>query len=247
MTILYAVLWFFVIVFGTNLLYIVYNRYEEGFEDNVKQELITEINNYMTLANDIICPAYQGILDEKINDYLPESQKALSASDQDPDERHKAKALAIHVIAQDTMPIHPITKKPFPLPAIDPTKVQTLKYSPETTGFLFPCPPPTDPMNVPNNIDEYILATSKAILPTLIDMKKNIEKSLSCPPPKTKEKFQDKAISNDSVIQSLQQKAATLNKALSSDVFISLSSYFKELKELKTKAESGSVTSNCAF
>jgi hypothetical protein len=76
-------------------------------------------------------------------------------------------------------------------------------------------------------------------------MKTNIEKSLSCPP-KKKEKFQDKTISNDSVIQSLQQKVETLNKALSSDVFINLSSYFKEMKVLKTKAESGNMSSNCA-
>jgi len=143
------------------------------------------------------------------------------------------------------MPIHPITKKPFPLSAIDPKKVQTLKYSQETTGFLFPCPPPIDAMNVPNNIDDYIIATSKAFLPKLTEMKTNIEKSLSCPP-KKKEKFQDKTISNDSVIQSLQQKVETLNKALSSDVFINLSSYFKEMKVLKTKAESGNMSSNCA-
>jgi len=171
-----VILWCIVITLGILLLVLLFRKEIEGFDTPDPEIVIRkEVNQYITLVNDILCPCYAQILDQKITDNLPDSQKALSASDQDPDERHKAKANAITDLANSTL------NPPQRIKTITPSEVNNLEYSLEKTGLLFPCPPPTDPMLIPNNINLFIDATSKAFLPILDDIKKQIEKALSCP------------------------------------------------------------------
>jgi len=133
----------------------------------------------------------------------------------------------------------------------------------DTSNLLFPCPPPTDPMKVPNDIDKYIEKTSIVLISFLDDIKKNIEKSLSCPP--KKEKFEDKPQTQEKPdecatipadvsnlppekaqrIQALQLKSNALKRGLENPLFLSLINKYNELKELKAKAESGKLTPNC--
>jgi hypothetical protein len=257
------ILWGILITLGVLLLVLVFRKEIEGFDTpDPEAALRTEVNQYMTLANDTLCPCYSQILDQRITNNLPESQRDLSPSDQDPDERHKAKAKAITELANATI-------QPQRVQDIDPTKIGNLVYSYKTTGLLFPCPPPTDPMQIPNNIDAYITASAKVFLPILTDMKDKIEKSLSCPPKKegfetTKyyglsdpvegftipaEAFKD--VSKDPElkkqrIQTLQAKILVLKKVLLSDIFIGLRSNYTTLMELKKRAESGQIQSNCS-
>lgn len=263
MTIDRFILWGIVITLGLLLFVLFFRKEIEGF-DNPDPETVLrkEVTQYITLANDTLCPCYDLILDQKITENLPESQQSLSPSDQDPDERHKAKAKAITELANATLGSGRVKD-------IDPTKVANLIYSYETTGLLFPCPPPTDPMQIPNNIDTFIDATAKVFFPILDDMKNNIEKSLSCPPKKEgfetnryyglpdplkgykipKEAFQD--VNNDAAlkqqrIQTLQVKADVLKKVLASETFISLASNYTALMKLKKQWESGQMQSNCS-
>lgn len=258
------------------LLILITRKTIENFDDAATDSEVSlkqEITQYITLANDTLCPCYTQILSQMMDDELPESQKFLPPSDQDPDERHKAKATAITKLAQLTIPL-------IKLQPIDPTKVQTLKFSLETTGLLFPCPPPTDPLQVPNTIDSYIEATIKVFLPKLKTMKEKIEKTLSCKKEgfspieesnehfetsmdisvqkpyaeihtPSKEDFDD--VNNDTSnsaklarIQALQLKVSILKKVLISNQFITLNLHYKDLMKLKQKAESGGISSNCS-
>lgn len=257
------ILWGIVITLGVLLVVLFFRKEIEGF-DNPDPETILrkEITQYITLANDSLCPCYDLILDQKITENLPESQQSLPASDQDPDERHKAKAKAITELANASLGSGRVKD-------IDPTKVESLVYSYETTGLLFPCPPPTDPMQIPNNIDTFIDATAKVFFPILDEMKANVEKSLSCPPKKEgfetnryyglsdpiegynipKEAFED--VNNDAAlkqqrIQTLQVKADVLKKVLVSNTFISFFTHYKALMKVKKQFESGELQSNCS-
>jgi len=270
------ILWIITLCLGLMLLILITRKTIENFDDAATDSEVSlkqEITQYITLANDTLCPCYTQILSQMMDDELPESQKFLPPSDQDPDERHKAKATAITKLAQLTIPL-------IKLQPIDPTKVQTLKFSLETTGLLFPCPPPTDPLQVPNTIDSYIEATIKVFLPKLKTMKEKIEKSLSCKKEgfspieesnehfetsmdisvqkpyaeihtPSKEDFDD--VNNDTSnsaklarIQALQLKVSILKKVLISNQFITLNLHYKDLMKLKQKAESGGISSNCS-
>ena len=258
-----AIVWALLITLSILLIVLIFRKQIEEF-DNPDPETILrkEVTQYITLANDILCPCYAQILDQNITNALPESQQSLSASDQDPDERHKAKAKAITDLANLTL--GPLQK----IKPIDPTKVESLVFSLQTTGLLFPCPPPTDPMKIPITIDSYIIATAKIFLPILSDMKDKIEKAMSCPPKSegfttqryygmpdslegytiSKEAFDD--VSADPAlkqqrIDSLQATADILKKVLLSDTFVKLSSQYITITALKKKAESGDMQSNC--
>jgi len=273
------ILWTITLCLGLMLIILVTRKTIENFDGNTtintnsEVNLKQEITQYVTLANDTLCPCYTQILNQMIEDELPDTQKYLPPSDQDPDERHKAKATAITKLAQLTIPL-------IKLQPIDPTKVETLNFSLETTGLLFPCPPPTDPLQVPNTIDSYIEATVKVFLPKLQEMKEKIEKSLSCKKEgfspiqeenehfetsmdisvqkpyaevhtPSKEDFDD--VNNDTSnsakqarIQALQLKATILKNILLSNEFITLNLHYKDLMKLKQSAESRQVTSNCS-
>lgn len=266
---IHVILWIIIILSGLHLVYLILRNTVEGFNqklpDTREKDLRKEITQYMTLANDTLCTAYKQILDQKVDENLPDDQKILQASDQDPDERHKAKAKAITDIAQSTMPMMPgpigLTRR-IPLKPIEPSKVQSLVFSVETTGFLFPCPPPTEPLQVPNNIDIMIKSTVDAFFPQIDNMKKKIEESLSCPKKETTtekyidyqmhyitEPFDDaNADPNlaEQRIQVLQIKADALKKALLDTTFVTFITHIKTLKELKAKAESGTGSTNCS-
>jgi len=263
-TLVRILLWGLIIYSGLYLLYLILSTVE-GFNvtppDTREKDLREEVTQYITLANDTLCVAYKEILDQKVSDNLPDDQKALSPSEQDPDERHKAKAKAISEIAQSTMPMTPgpmgLTIRQ-PLAPIKPSEVVNLVFSVEKTGFLFPCPPPKDPLQVPNNIDEMIRNTTAAFFPQIDSMKKKIEESLSCP---KKQKFTDYTMQystegfDDAAkdpalaeqrIQVLQIKATALKKVLVEPNFVSFISNVKTLRELKAKAESGEGSTNCS-
>ena len=265
-----TILWTIVIIAGLLLIALCSKQYVEGFEDDPETLLKQEVNNYITLVNDTLCPCYAQVLDQMITDNLPDSQKSLPASEQDPDERHKAKAKAIYELAMSTIPRMPPMNKPsFTIPPIRPNEVESLTFSLNRTALLFPCPPPTDPIQLPNNIDEYILRSSTIFLPKLQKIKKNIETALSC----KKEGFRtsghikkmtytntnthytsieafDDVVNDDSLkqqrIQVLQIKADILKKALSSEIFINLQALYKHVMEEKQKAENGKTNSNCS-
>ena len=263
-TLVRILLWGLVIYSGLYLLYLILCTIEE-FDvtppDTREKDLREEVTQYMTLANETLCVAYKEILDQKVGENLPDDQKALPASDQDPDERHKAKAKAISEIAQSTMPMMPgptgLTIRQ-PLTPIKPSEVVNLVFSVEKTGFLFPCPPPKDPLQVPNNIDEMIRNTTAAFFPQIEAMKKKIEESLSCP---KKQKFTDYTMQYSSEgfddaakdpalaeqrIQVLKIKATALKKVLVEPKFVSFISHVKTLRELKAGAESGQGSTNCS-
>jgi len=265
MNIIHIIFWIIIILSGLYLLFSVLSNVVEGFNtelDTREKDLKNEINNYITLVNETLCSSYKQILDLKIDENLPDDQKILPPSEQDPDDRNKAKAKAISDIAQSTMMIPPIKGK---LEPIDPSKVSNLQFSVKTTGFLFPCPPPKDALQIPNNIDEFIRRSTDAFNPTIIDMKKNIEKSLSCP---KKEKFTSSPVSEsisdinysiegfneantdpkltEQKIQVLQIKANVLKKVVLEPSFVKLITNIKTLKELKAKAESGEASTNCS-
>jgi hypothetical protein len=138
----------------------------------------------------------------------------------------------------------------------------------DAKGFLFPCPTPTDPANIPFNIDQYIVGSSIAFLEKMKDTLKEIQKKTSCPkqsvtrperesfvdaatdPAKDPAKDSTTAISNDPElkkqrIQALQLKNDSFNRGLSSKEFQTFFMIYTILKELKKKAESGGMSSNC--
>ena len=272
MTIERTILWIIVIVAGLLLIALCSKNYIEGFEDDPETLLKQEVNNYITSANDTLCPCYSQVLDQMITDNLSDSQKSLPASEQDPDERHKAKAKAIYELAITTIPTLPPVQKPsFMIPPIKPNEVSSLQFSLQRTAFLFPCPPPTDPIQLPNNIGDYIVRSSIAFIPKLEKIKRNIESALSCKNKNKKEGFQTSGdiqihnyiniqhttneafedVANDDTlkqqrIQVLQIKADSLKKALSSEIFMRLQQLYKQVMEEKNKAESGQITSNCS-
>jgi hypothetical protein len=154
------------------------------------------------------------------------------------------------------MPIMPGFSGRQLLAPIDPSKVESLKFSFETTGFLFPCPPPTDALQVPNNIDVMINMTTMAFIPEIDSIKKKIEDSLSCPP---KEKFINMTYNTEGFddatadpalqeqrIQVLQIKADALKKAILEPQFVKFTTNVKILRELKAKAQSGQGSTNCS-
>jgi len=238
MTIIRIILWILVILFVIHLVYI-NTVTKETFVNDQQKTLENEITKSITLANDILCPVYHQILEQMIDENLPDSQKSLSASDQDPDERRMAKAKAISSLARATIPF---------ISPIDPNKVDSLKFSVQTTGLLFPCPAPTNPMLISPLIDKMIIQSSKIFISRLKEMKSKIESSLSCPEKYTNyeetESFDN--INPDQKTQILKQKLVAILTALASREFIELEALYKDLKELKAKAESGNMSINCA-
>jgi len=259
--------WILLAIATIVLLYLTFPLHEGFDATNPETILKTDVTNFMTLANDTLCPCYEQLLDQMIDDSLPDSQKALPKSEQDPDQRRKAKAKAIHDLAQATVPvIRGFGNIKLPgLPAIDPNKVDSLVFSPQVTGLLFSCPSPTDPLQVPNNIGDYIKATTAVFLPKVNNIINNIEKSLTCPPKegffekidlsRTIETFTNQEAFDDvnnnpalqqQRIQALQKKIESLKGSIQTSIFIELDAKFKKLKDLKTRAESGQGSSNCS-
>lgn len=239
MAILHTLLWIFVIVFGINLLYKTYKSIE-AFDDAVATEdkeatLTKEINKYITLSNDVICEVQKQAVDEKIEKKLAD----LGYEDKPPEQVNPRIRNAVNML---------ILKE-----VINDAK-----------GFLFPCPTPTDPVQIPNNIEQYIAGSSIAFLPKLVDTLKEIQKKTSCPKQSVtrpeRESFIDAAtdpakdpttaISNDPElkkqrIQALQIKIDSFNRGFASKEFQKFYMIFLTLKELKKKAESGGMSSNC--
>jgi uncharacterized protein YlaN (UPF0358 family) len=225
-----SILWLLIILSGLYLLYLIV--VVEGFEsipselDTKEDSLRKEITSQVTILNENLCPIYKTVLDAKIDEYM-QKQSEIN-DDQRKALRCKAKAIAKASMTKDT------------------------------EGLLFPCPPPTDPIDIPNNIDTYIINTSIIFTLFVIKTKKTIEASLSkC----TKERFEDKeddcpspknvGVNNDPElqkqrIQALELKLSALKKGLNSKEYLLLLDNYKELTELKAKAESGQLTPNCS-
>lgn len=204
----------------------------EGFdvipsELDVKEDALrNEINSQITLLNENLCPIYKSIIDTKTDSYIDENNKDNENEDEKKAFRCKARAMAKSSLKTDTQ------------------------------NLLFPCPPYTEPMDVPNNIDTYIINTSIVFTVFVIETKKKIEGSLSkC----TKEGFEDKEdecpapkanVNNDpglqkQRIQALELKLSALKRGLNSKEYILLLDNYKELTALKAKAESGNLSPNC--
>jgi len=225
------ILWFLITLFSLNLIYLILKK-TEGFEDaDPETALKTQVNTQITQANDVLCPIYKELLQNRMDNILVDKENNVA-------NKCNAKSQALESLNKDT------------------------------NNLLFVCPPPTDPMLVPNNIDKYIEKTSILFNSFLDTTKQNIEKSLSCQP--KKEGFED--IPDDSTcaavvatakpntleakkedpalkqqrIQALQLKSDALKKGLINPLFISLIDKYNELKEIKRKAESGELKPNCS-
>jgi hypothetical protein len=288
-TLVRIILWSLIIVSGLYLLCI---TTVEGFEGgpselDIKEEALrNEIISQVTLLNDKLCPIYKSVVDIRTDTYIGDFDSTIEKS------REKSDNNQSNSLYYMTNPFRVgYTGKRFAYP--DPrlqserntgeqkgfkcrAKAEAIhSIKSDTQGLLFPCPPPAEPMDIPNNVDAYIVNTSIIFILFAAETKKKIEDSLSkactnqgfvdsgkqpiqqtppkpqTPPeedecaPKKKKIVNDDPTLQIQRIQVLQIKLDALKKGLSSKEYLMLLDKFKELMELKSKAESGQLAPNC--
>jgi len=283
-TILRIFLWILVIVSGLYLLCI---TTVEGFDgtpselDTTEQSLRSEITSQVTILNDNLCPIYKSVLDARTDSYIGDYDTTIEKASEKVGSR---KGINTYILTNPFKIGYTNSSIAFPDTRLQSERneneqkafkcrakafaIESIKA--DAGGLLFPCPPPTDAMEIPNNVDAYITNTSMVFILFASETKKKIEDSLSTAckkegfddldkqeKPEPSEEIKDecpkkKKIVNDDPelqkqrIQVLKIKLDALKKGLSSKMYLLLLDKFKELTELKAKAESGQLTTNCS-
>jgi len=229
-----------------------YTKLIQGFEDkpvDEEAELSKQVTTAITKVSELLCPIVKEVLIKLQNDLLSEQEQTAGGVEKLAPERKKAvEEGALHQLKMFSMGMTP----------------DKLLVSKDIKGLLFPCPPPSNVYEIPLNIKDYILGTTKACAPTVSDIKQNVAKSRECPPKKegyepnipvyithtTAEAFEDIAKSEDPAIKQariagLKVRLEGIQEAMIHPSFIELTTDYKEVKDIKEQAEKGTLTPNC--
>ena len=245
-------LWGFLLIASFVWIY-KYTQMIQGFEDGPVDEekmLRDELTTAMTTVSEILCPVIKETLVKLQNDLLTEEEKMKEFETLPSERKAQVEQAALHQMKMASMGM----------------SQDKLLVSKDIKGLLFPCPPPSNPLEIPINIKDYILGTCRVCGPILKQIKDEIAKARSCPPKKekfepkipiyidhtTKEAFEDIEKSEDPKIKearilSFKVKLQGIQDALKNPIVIALAADYKEIKDLKAQAEDGSLTPNCTL
>jgi hypothetical protein len=248
-----GILW--IVLIGLAILWAYkYKKLIEGFQDTLEEQetqLTNEITGAVTKISETLCPIIKETLEKLQSDLMSEEEQRKGIEKLSPERRQQIEDGALHQMKMASMGMSP----------------DKLLVSKELKGLLFPCPPPTDPNEIPVDIGLYILGTAKVCGPIATEIKATVAKSRECPktePKKeafeantqlsfqftTKEAFEDVAASTDPAVQqaritTLKLKLLGIKNAFADPTVIQMVADYKEIKEIKQQAESGSLTPNC--
>ena len=215
----------------------------EAFENmkpkDEEAELKSELNILTTKVSEVLCPAIKEVLRQMTEDNLSDEQKAIPEQERDQDQIKVAKEKAL---------------RDLKLKALGQEKNPFFAAGTNLQSLLFPCPAPTDPLVLPQNIDQMILATCKACSQTIAEIKTKIEEARSCPQTKEKftvllqnshhnqEAFEDVKASEDPAVKqariaSLKAKRDAFQRAMLTPEYTQLSIDYQTLMDLKAKTQ----------
>jgi len=259
----------------------------EGFEDTDSESTLkAEVNTQITQVNDILCPIYKELVNNRADKIIDEHDQKIEEVYKSPlyklasSENQKAfrdKNPKIYSMSKEQQLAFKCKAKSQAIQSInDDTTYDNsppIRKKISNSSLLFPCPAYNDPASVPNNVDQYIQQTCGVYIQFLKEVKDKIEKALSCREgfegqPQTDlpddgqcapivaaakaeagkseaDKAKDAALKQQR-IQALQLKSDALKRALKAPLFLSLIDKYNELKEIKSKAESGQLKPSCA-
>ncbi len=211
----------------------------EAFEDmkpkDEEAELKSEVNILTTKVSEVLCPAIKEVLRQLTEDNLSDELKGTPEG-----ERDQTKVKAAKENALRTLKLKSTGQENNP--------------QPNPPSLLFPCPAPTDPLVIPQNIDQIILATCKACSKTIAEIKEKIEQSRGCPQTKenftvllqnsyyNQEAFENIKASEDPAVKqariaSLTAKRDAYKRAMLSSEYTQLSVDYNTLMDLKAKTQ----------
>jgi hypothetical protein len=131
-------------------------------------------------------------------------------------------------------------------------------------GPVFPCPPPSNPQEIPVAIKDYMIATARACAPTIAKIQEDVAKARECPKIETftvripvyithttTEAYEDVETTEEEIVRknrivALQAKLRGIKEAMMDPLYIQTTVDYKEVKSLKDQAENGTLTPNCA-
>jgi hypothetical protein len=230
-----AVAWIFLLGLAVIWVYN-YTRFIQTFEDiDEEQKVQDELTTAMTSVSEMLCPMQKEVLKKLMDEELTEEEIEDGGIEKVTAERRKE-------IRQNAV-------------------VKLLK---DAKGPVFPCPPPSNPQEIPVAIKDYILATARGCLPTVAKIKNDVAKARECPPKEkfvgsipvyinytTKEAYEDISKTEEELLKknrivSLQAKLTGIKEAMMSAEYQKAVLDYKEVKSLQEQAENGSLTPNCA-
>jgi hypothetical protein len=215
----------------------------EAFENmkpkDEEAELKSELTILTTKVSEVLCPAIKEVLRQMTEDNLSDEQKGTPEQERDQDQVKAAKEKAIRELKLKSLGQG---NNPF------------AAGLPNPPSLLFPCPAPTDPLVIPQNIDQMILATCKACSQKISEIKSKIEEARSCPQTKEKftvllqnshynqEAFDDIKASEDPAVKqariaSLTAKRDAFQRAMLTPEYTQLSVDYQTLMDLKAKTQ----------
>ncbi len=215
-------------------------------------DLNTSIDSALTIASETLCPAIELVKGQFVDDLKTEDEKNMPESELS-DERKKALKQAAD------LQLRLLTA------GIQPTPI-TMATNANIPGFVFPCPLPKEKTKLPADIHNYILTTSSVCLAKLVIIKTQILDAMSknCASKKDEKKegfedapkpdlvrmkeeieLQQKINVQKQRILALQIQNENLQKVIVSKEFLETKSLTDEIRTLKERAESGTMTPNC--
>jgi hypothetical protein len=216
-----------------------YTKLIQGFQDppqDEEKQLTEQVTAAMTQVSELLCPILKDVLEKKTSDLMTDEEEEKGFAALDSQRKGQLQAEALQ------------------------------NFRVATLGLVFPCPPPTNTLEIPMNIQNYIIATARACLPTVAEIKENTAKARSCPPTKegfelnipialqhsTQEAYQDIVSAQNELIRKnrilgLQTKLQGIKDGLLNPSTVQLTTDYKEVKQMKAEAEAGTLTPNCAL
>ena len=215
-----------------------YTRLIQGFETVDEEKAVQdELTTAMTAVSEILCPMQKEVFKKLMEDEVSEDENENGGFDKLSEERKKVIILKA-----------------------------TQKFLLMAQGSIFPCPPPSNPDEIPVNIKDYMLATCRGSILTIVKIKDDVAKARECHKEPftvilptipvyinhtTKEAYEDIAKIEEEIMRknrivALQAKLRGIKEAMMDPLFIRTTTDYKEVKRLKEEAESGSMTSNCS-
>jgi hypothetical protein len=215
-----------------------YTRLIQAFEDQAideEKKVQEELTVAMTSVSEMLCPMQKEVLKKLMEDEVTQEENEDGGIDKVTAERRK-----------------------------EIRQIATLKLLKAAGGPLFPCPPPSNPQEIPVAIKDYMLATARGCIPTIAKIKEDVAKARECPKIETftveipvqithttTEAYEDVETTEEEIMKknrivALQAKLRGIKEAMMDPLYIQTTVDYKEVKSLKDQAENGTLTPNCA-
>jgi hypothetical protein len=247
-----TIVWIFLIGLAVIWAY-KYTQLIQAFEDQSADEekkIQEELTTAMTSVSEMMCPMQKEVIQKLMEDEVSEEENNKGGIE--------------NVSQQRRQELQSIATRKLALESVGISSEKAMLVPPNFKGLVFPCPPPSNPQEIPVNIKDYMLGTARGCAPTVAKIKEDVAKARECPKMEkftatipvyinhtTKEAYEDIAKIQEEIMKktrivALQAKLRGIKEAMMDPLYQQTVLDYKEVKRLKDEAEKGTLTPNCA-